>query len=131
EQTVLGKALDHLRAQARELGEGSLPPGALLFEKPPLFLHLALALDVDVKPGQLRREPGILALLADGERELVVRHDHEHRARLPGSRAAALTCTIPSAISGISASKRRTRKPASARERRICGPLAVFFTSWT
>ena len=52
-------------------------------------------------------------------------------ARSPGSRAAALTCTIPSAISGISASKRRTRKPASARERRICGPLAVFFTSWT
>src|SRR3989442_1963801 len=83
EQTVLGEALDHLRAQARELGEGGLSPGALLFEEPALFLHLSLALDVDVKPGQLRRQPGVLAFLADGEGELVVRHDDEHRAGLP------------------------------------------------
>jgi hypothetical protein len=52
-------------------------------------------------------------------------------ARSPASRAAARTWTMPSAISGISASKRRARKPGWVRERRICGPLAVFFTSST
>src|SRR5712691_6517654 len=82
EEPVLGQTLDHLSAEAREFGERRLTPGPLLLEEPPLFLHLSLALDVDVKPGQFGREPGVLALLADGQRELVVRHDHEDRAGL-------------------------------------------------
>src|SRR5207245_295234 len=47
-------------------------------------------------------------------------------ARSPGSRAAPLTSTMPSAISGISVSNSRTRKPGCVRERRLWGPLAVF-----
>ncbi len=50
-------------------------------------------------------------------------------ARSPGSRAAPFTSTMPSAISGISLSKRRTRKPGCVRDSRIWGPLAVFLTS--
>ena len=40
-----------------------------------LGLDLALALDVDLPAGQLGGEAGVLAFLADGQRQLVVRHD--------------------------------------------------------
>ena len=49
-----------------DLGMGDLPPFGLC---------LALRLDVDLIAGELRGQAGILPLLADGERELVVRHD--------------------------------------------------------
>ena len=39
--------------------------------------QLRLALDVDPHPGELGGEPRVLALLADGQRELVVGHDDE------------------------------------------------------
>jgi len=47
----------------------------------PLLAHLllgelALALDVDPPAGEPGGQPGVLALLADGEGELEVRHDH-------------------------------------------------------
>src|SRR6266542_4105092 len=38
--------------------------------------HLRFAADVDPPPGELRREAGVLALLADRERQVAVRHDH-------------------------------------------------------
>src|SRR5262249_412102 len=41
---------------------------------------LLLALDVDAPAGQLRREPDVLALLADGERQLLVLDDDFHHA---------------------------------------------------
>ena len=47
----------------------------------PLALDLGLALDVDAHAGQLGGQPRVLALLADGQRELVVGHDHQ-RGRL-------------------------------------------------
>ena len=52
-------------------------------------------------------------------------------ARSPGSRAAPLTWTMPSAISGISVSNRRIRKPGWLRDRMTCGPFGVFLTSAT
>ena len=39
------------------------------------YTHLGLVLDVDVHAGQAGGEAGVLALLADGERELVVGDD--------------------------------------------------------
>ena len=44
--------------------------------------ELGLGLDVDLPAGEARREAGIQALLADRERELVVRHDDRRLARL-------------------------------------------------
>ena len=41
-----------------------------------LFVRGALRLDIDFITGETRGETGVLALLADGERELAVRHDH-------------------------------------------------------
>ena len=43
--------------------------------------HLRLALDVDPPAGELDRQPHVLALAPDRERELVVRDDHVHRLR--------------------------------------------------
>src|SRR5205085_12020521 len=48
-----------------------------------LFLgQLRLALDVDAPPGQAGGEAGVLALLPDGQRQLVVGDDHLGGARL-------------------------------------------------
>lgn len=41
---------------------------------------LALALDVDLQPGELGRQARVLALLADGQGQLVVRHDDARHA---------------------------------------------------
>src|SRR4051794_37627903 len=41
-----------------------------------LLGELGLGADVDAPPGQPRGEPRVLALAADGQRELVVGHDH-------------------------------------------------------
>ena len=41
-----------------------------------LFCELRLALDVDPPAGEARREPRVLAFLADGERQLEVGDDH-------------------------------------------------------
>src|SRR5262249_54010935 len=42
------------------------------------LVDLRLAVDVDAPAGELRREPDVLALLADRERELVVGDDQLH-----------------------------------------------------
>ena len=47
-----------------------------------LLGELGLALDVDAPAGEPGRKPGVLALLADGEGELVVAHDHRRRPGL-------------------------------------------------
>src|SRR5437773_2318648 len=70
--------LECLRRHAGEGGQrrarrlGVLRLGALGFD-------LALALDVDAHAGELGRQPRVLPLLADGERELVVGNDHQRR----------------------------------------------------
>ena len=46
-----------------------------------LVADLGLRLDVDAPSGEPGREPGVLALLPDRERELVVGHDDHGRAR--------------------------------------------------
>ncbi len=43
--------------------------------------RLGQALDIDAPAGQLGGQPGVLPLAADGQRELVVRHDND--CRLP------------------------------------------------
>ena len=63
----------------------------------PVDARVGVAADVDAPAGEPRREPGVLALLADGEGELEVRHDHpggpgprvEHRRPTPPSTATA------------------------------------------
>ena len=45
--------------------------GSCFFQR----LGLRGGLDVDLAAGQARGEAGVLALLADGERQLIVRHD--------------------------------------------------------
>ncbi len=73
----LGRLPDHLAV-------GTLDPlalGPLLAAVAGLLLgQLGLTLDVDPPPGQAGRQPGILALLADGQRQLVVAHDDRGRA---------------------------------------------------
>ena len=49
--------------------------------------------------------------------------------RWPGSRATALSSTMPSLISGTSSSKRRLIRPGWVRETTICGPFVVRRTS--
>src|SRR4051812_33792150 len=50
----------------------------LLLRAPLELVDLRLAVDVDAPAGELRREPNVLALLADRERELVVGDDQLH-----------------------------------------------------
>ena len=64
---VLTGSILHLRA-------GSPPTSALRLSR----LEDRVGLDVDLRAGQLRGEAGVLALLADRERELVVGHERAH-----------------------------------------------------
>ena len=76
------QAVHHLRADAGEAGDGLTSQHALLLVPAALLLHLALALDIDPHPGQLGGQARVLAALADGQRELVVGDDDEHRGLL-------------------------------------------------
>ena len=59
--------------------------------------RVGVAADVDAPPGEPRREPGVLPLLADRERELEVRHDHAGR---PGPRVEHASPRPPSTATG-------------------------------
>ena len=72
--------------------------------RPRLHLaHLRLRVDVDAPAGELRREADVLALLADGQRQLLVGDDELHRvaagvdddARDLGGRDARCTRSAP------------------------------------
>src|SRR5262249_59285009 len=82
EEAVLYESVDQLRPQAGKGREGFPSVRQLLLGEPSLLLELSLAPDVHVQSRQLGGEARVLAALADGKGELVVRHDHEHRARL-------------------------------------------------
>src|SRR5262245_1718384 len=75
---ALGR-LPHLLAGAGV--DHPLALGPLLLAVGLLLDELGLALDVDPPAGQPRRQAGVLALLADGQRQLVVGHDHLGHAR--------------------------------------------------
>src|SRR5437773_2082790 len=64
--------------QHRPLGPPAAAAQARTDRLGPLRRH-ALALDVDAHAGELGRQPRVLPLLADGERELVVGNDHQRR----------------------------------------------------
>src|SRR5262249_35741324 len=94
-EAVLHEARRHLRADGVDLAEGRQTSGPLLFQPAALVGQLGLALDVHPEPSELRGEPRVLALLADGERQLAVRYDdlrgallaltgERHRADLRG-----------------------------------------------
>ena len=72
---------------------------------------LALRLDVDPPPGQPRREPGVLSLPADRERELVVGHDHERGLRLGVDRHLSDL----RGLQGVRDERRRTRRTTAPR----------------
>ena len=82
EKSVLNEPLDQLGTDPGETRQSFAALRELLLGEAPLLLDLTLAPDVHVQAGQLRREARVLPPLADGQRELVVGHDDEHRARL-------------------------------------------------
>src|SRR5439155_864401 len=77
-----------------------------------LGLDFRLALDVDAHARELRREARVLALLADGERELVVGHDDRRRG-------------LPLAVGLVDRHRRDLRRRERARHerRRVVRPL--------
>src|SRR2546430_2159151 len=75
---------DDLRAHPGELRERGAVRRRQALARRPLGLDLRLALDVDAHARQLRREPRVLALLADREGELVVGDDDERRRQAVG-----------------------------------------------
>ena len=83
-------------AAPRRAGPASPPPRRAMRGRPG-DPRVGVAADVDAPPGEPRGEPGVLPLLADGERELEVRHDHPRRA---GARVEHASPRPPSTARG-------------------------------